>query len=127
MSNKRLFKTEEFGDIIVVMPLRDMGEFELVELDTPALTQLVEMTNGRNVVVDLSQTDYFGSSTIGLFIQFTKHVHSQDRRIAFCNLSSHEQQVVGITHVDQLLDIRKSRTDAIEFVSKKGTVTVSDE
>jgi anti-anti-sigma factor len=119
MSKEALFETEDLGDVVVVSPTRDMGEFEMATNDVPAFEQLVALTDGRHVVVDLSQTDYFGSSTIGLFIRLAKHVHALKRAVAFCNLSKHESQVVGITHVSEILDIRDSRESAIEFVRSK--------
>jgi anti-anti-sigma factor len=116
MSKDALFESEDLGDVVVVSPTRDMGEFEIASSDVPAYDQLAGLTDGRNVVIDLSQTDYFGSSTIGMFIRLAKHVHARGRAIAFCNLSKHESQVVGITHVGQVLDVRDSRESAIEFV-----------
>ena len=84
-----LFESEDLGYVVVVSPTRDMGEFEMADYDVSAYDQLVRLTDGRNVVLDFSQTDYFGSSTIGMFIRLAKHVHAQNRAIAFCNLSEH--------------------------------------
>ncbi len=116
MSDTPLFETEDLGDIIVVSPIRDMGEFEMAEADVPVYQQLLKLTDQRGIVIDMSQTDYFGSSTIGMFIQLVEHAHKQGRAIAFCNLSQHERQVVGITHVNKILDVVDSRKEAIDFV-----------
>ena len=116
MSKEALLESEDLGDVVVVSPTRDMGEFEMADYDVSAYDQLVRLTDGRNVVLDFSQTDYFGSSTIGMFIRLAKHVHAQNRAIAFCNLSEHELQVIGITHINEILDFKDSRKSAIEFV-----------
>lgn len=116
MVESTLFKTEDLSDVMVVTPVRNMGEFRLADSITPAFEQLVELTDDKNVVFDLSETDYFGSSTIGLFIHFAKHVHSQNRKIAFCGFSTHEKQIVGITHVNQFFDVRESLASAIALV-----------
>lgn len=121
MDEARLFKTEDLGDVIVVRPVRNMGEYEIADSVTPAFDTLVAMTTDRNVVLDLSGTDYFGSSTIGLFLQFVKHVHAQERKIAFCRLSSHEQEIAGITHINQLLNVKDSLAEAIDFVATHKT------
>jgi len=126
MHPESLFETETVKDIVVVTPTRDMGEFEMASNEIPAYDQLVELTDGRSVVVDLAKTDYFGSSTIGMFIRLVKHVHSQGRAIAFCNLSKHEQEVVDITHVHELLDLKDSQESAIEFVENAIAKTKSD-
>lgn len=116
MSNKALFESEDLGDVFVVSPTRDMGEFEMASNDVAVYDQLVELTDGRNVVIDLAQTDYFGSSTLGMFIQLAKHVHAQNRTIAFCNLSKHEREVMSISHVNEILDIKDSRESALTFI-----------
>jgi anti-anti-sigma factor len=79
---------------------------------------LVKITDGYNVVVDLSQTDYFGSSAIGLFNRLVSHVTDKSHRIAFCNLSEHETEVIDITHLNQIWEIKGSRNDALQFVSE---------
>jgi anti-anti-sigma factor len=126
MSGKPLFETEDLGDIVVVSPIRNMGEFEMTDVNVPVYQQLIELTNGRGVVINLSQTDYFGSSTIGMFIQLVKHVHEQNLAIALCNLSQHQQQVVGITHVSEILDVMDSRAEAIEFVRNSTSKAVTE-
>ena len=125
MHNNTLFQTEKSGDTVIVVPLRDMGEFEMASMDAeeaPPFEQLVQLTDGHNVVVDLSQTDYFGSSTIGLFNRLVAHVRSRSRRIAFCNLSPHEREVIDITHVDRFWDVKDSREAALEFVSEAASI-----
>lgn len=116
MSAEPLFEIEDLGDIVVISPVRDMGEFEMADADLPAYQQLLELATDRSVVIDMSRTDYFGSSTVGLFIRLVKQVQSHNRAVAFCNLSLHEQEVVGITHVKELLNVKDSREDAIAFV-----------
>lgn len=120
MSDKELFQSEMIGNTIIIVPTRNMGEFEMAEMEADpmsAFQQLAELTDGHNVVVDLSQTDYFGSSTIGLFNRLVSHVREQSRKVAFCNLSSHEQEVVQITRVSDFWDVKESREEAIRFVS----------
>jgi hypothetical protein len=97
MSTEPLFDVEDLGDVVVITPTRNMGEFEIAN-------------------IDLSRTDYFGSSTIGLFIQLVKHVHANNHAIAFCNLSKHEREIAGITHVSEILDVLDSHEAALEFV-----------
>ncbi len=120
MHDTTLFQTEQSGDTIIVLPMKDMGEFEMASISadqTSAFDQLVKLTDGFNVVVDLSHTDYFGSSTIGLFNRLVAHVHVQSRKIAFCNLSLHEKEVVKITHINKLWDVKPSRAAALEYVA----------
>jgi anti-anti-sigma factor len=122
MHDMTLFESEQSGDTMIVMPMKDMGEFEMASIaagQPSAFDQLVQLTDGFDVVLDLSHTDYFGSSTIGLFNRLVSHVHAQSRKIAFCNLSEHEKEVINITHINRLWDMKASRDEALEYVAAK--------
>lgn len=116
MSKDALFETEDLGDVVVVLPTRNMGEFEMASNEVSAFEQLIALTDGRSAVIDLSKTDYFGSSTIGLFIRLAKRMRAENLAISFCNLSAHEAEIIGITHVGEVLDVRESRQSAIDYV-----------
>lgn len=125
MNDDAFFQTHQIGDTIVVEPLRNMGEFEMATIEASqdsAFERLVRLTGENNVVIDLNQTDYFGSSTIGLFNRLVLHVQGADRKIAFCNLSKHETEIVDITHVNKLWAIKDSRDDALAYVSQSDGV-----
>ena len=111
-----MFQSADHGDVVVVTPLKDMGEFELAQLDVPVYPQLLALTEGRHVVIDLGKTDYFGSSTIGIFIRLVNHAHEQGKKIAFCRLSKHENELVDITHMADFWHIEESVEDAVAFV-----------
>ena len=120
MSEHSLFESKLVDGVMVVIPLRNMGEFEMASAragDVSPFDRLTQLTNGYNVVIDLSQTDYFGSSTIGLFNRFNSHVKEQNRRIAFCNLSPHEHEVVRITHVNKLWNVKDTLSEALQSVT----------
>lgn len=120
MDEEPLFEAQDIGDAVILSPVRNLGEFEISGTDADQLSvfeQLVKLSNGRHVVLDLSRTDYFGSSTIGLFNRLVIHVRKKNRRIAFCNLSEHEKEVISITHIDRLWDVKDSREAALQFVT----------
>lgn len=125
MQKNSIFQTEQVGDTVIVTPTKNMGEFEMSSMEgcqTPAYDQLVQLTRGYNVVIDLSCTDYFGSSTIGLFNRLVTHVQKNARRIAFCNPSAHEREVISITHMNKLWDVKTSRAEALTAVSTPNTI-----
>lgn len=111
-----LFQTEHDGDIVIITPLRNMGEFDLAEYDIPLLKSLKQLTAEKDVVIDFSHTDYFGSSTIGIFIQLIREVQKAAHHIVFCNLSEHEQEVIRVTNLDKLWNIVDTRDDALKHL-----------
>jgi hypothetical protein len=48
-------------------------------------------------------------------------VHAQSLRNAFCNLSSHEKEVISITHINRLWDVKASREEALDYVANTAT------
>lgn len=112
MNIETLFETETSDNTIVLTPVRDMGEFEMAVYDMPVFEYLKELVAEKNVIIDFSKTDYFGSSTIGMFIRLVQHIRDFGRHIVFCNLSTHEEELLKITHILSLWTVVDSLEDA---------------
>jgi anti-anti-sigma factor len=70
----------------------------------------------KNVIVDFAMTDFFGSSALGMLLSVRKEVHVRGGRMALCNLSEHEVEILGVTKLDHLWPICTSRTEALRAV-----------
>jgi anti-anti-sigma factor len=71
----------------------------------------------RNVVVDFGKTGYFGSTALGLFVQLWQRVRGRDGRIAFCNVSADEQDVLAVTRLGRVWPVYPSREEALAAVN----------
>jgi anti-anti-sigma factor len=113
-----LFEIERDAEIVILTPVMDLHELHCREIDDGAVgvLELLADPTTRHVVLDFRQTDYFGSSALGLFVRLWKRVKRRGGRMALCNLSEPEKEILRITHLDQLWPICSSRREALQAV-----------
>lgn len=118
-SATNLFSLECRDGTVIVTPMEDLSEFQFRELTrqaTQAFDEL-ETLDIRKVVVDFRNTDYFGSTALGLFVQLWSRICGKGGRLAFCNLSDREQQILTITHLDSKWPLCENLEDALQAVN----------
>ncbi len=113
-----LFEVEREGDTIVVVPSVDLREMEYQRIEEGArgLLALLGGAGVKNVVVDFHKTDFYGSTALGFFVKLWKRARERGGRMAFCNVSAHEKDILQVTHLDRLWPICPSRAEALEAV-----------
>lgn len=113
-----IFQMEQEGDTIIVVPTVDLQEldYQRIEEEARKILDLLNGTGIKNVVLDFHKTDYYGSTALGFFLKLWKRVRRQNGRMAFCNGSEHEKEILQIAKLDHLWPICSSRTEALETV-----------
>ena len=117
--NSGLFDIDEAGEAMILTPKIDMGELDHERIDA-AMKQILERLNRssvKNIILDFHKTDYFGSTALGFFVRMWKTTCTRQGRMAFCNLSVHEKEILEIMKLDHLWDICASREEALRTVS----------
>ena len=117
-SKTGIFEIEHSGDTIIVIPSVDLRELEYQRIEEGA-RKILDLLNGpglENVVLDFHKTDYYGSTALGFFVKLWTRVRKRNGRMAFCNVSDHEKEMLQITHLDQLWPICSSRIEAMKAV-----------
>jgi anti-anti-sigma factor len=115
----RMIEVKQQGNTLVLMPGRDLRELEHQEIDAAAdelLQRLESQPAIRNVVVEFCQTDYFGSTALRLLTRLWQLVQRRHGRMAFCNLSAHEGEILRVSGLATLWSVHSSRQDALEAV-----------
>jgi anti-sigma B factor antagonist len=109
---------EQVGNTIVVIPTKDIGEFDFPQIQGEVDRILARLARSQvtNLVIDFQRTDYFGSSAMGLLINLRKRVTACHGQMALCGLSDHERELLRITHLDGLWKVYHSRQDALKAV-----------
>jgi anti-anti-sigma factor len=112
------FEVDREGQTLIVTPRTDLRELDYLEIEAGARDVLHLLANGtiKNVVMDFSKTDYYGSTALGFFVKLWKRVRDRDGRMAFCSVSDHEREILQVTHLDGLWPICASREEAIQAV-----------
>jgi len=116
----KVFLAEQDGTTLVVTPRGDAVGFRESDvaselktlLDLPGSPGLV------NLVIDLENSDYFGSTMIGAFNQLGSQFRSIGGRIALCNLSTQMNDMLEIMHLRELWMVFDTRKVALRAMSK---------
>jgi anti-anti-sigma factor len=118
MATTGLFEVEREGDVVVVTPTADLREFEYQDIEAAAqgLLDLLGTAGAKGVVLDFHRTDSYGSAALGFFLRLWKRVSGQGGRMAFCNVSEHEREVLAVTRLDGIWPICRSRGEALQAV-----------
>ncbi len=114
------FNVEQLGETVILTPQFDMGELdqERINAGMKQVLDLLASAPIKNLVLDFHKTSYYGSTALGFFVRLWKTISTRKGRMAFCNLSDHEREILTITKLDNLWDICKSKADALKTVSK---------
>lgn len=119
-----LFEVGQEGDTLLVSPTANLGELDCGQIESEGRGVLDLMANPsvRNVVLDFRRTDYCGSTALGLFLRLWKRVRGRGGRMAFCNVSEHEREILAVTKLDGLWPVCRSREEALRVVrTREGT------
>ncbi len=121
MTALHVFETEQIGDTLVLAPSRDLSELHLsrFEEETAAVLKLIESIPAKNIVLDFSKTDYYGSTALGFFVKLWTRLRKGEGQMAFCNVSENELEILRLTKLDSLWPVCNSREEALAAVTKK--------
>jgi anti-anti-sigma factor len=116
----RIFDIEQYGDTIVLVPTVNLREsdYEGIEKGARDVFELLDSSPFRNIVLDFSRTDFYGSTALGFFLRLWKRATKQDGQLVFCNLSDHEREILQVARLDQLSLICSSRREALQAVQE---------
>jgi len=59
-----------------------------------------------------------GPRPLGFFVKHWMRVRRQNERMAFCNVSGHEKEILQFTQLSHLWPICSSRTEALKAVKE---------
>lgn len=107
--------TEIVGDTLIVKARQDLREFDSNDIDSEGerIVQLLDDPGLRNVLIDLSGTDYYGSSALNWFLRLDKKTHAKNGQLVLVGLSEHEREILHVTKLDSRWTVCKTRADAL--------------
>ena len=115
ISTLRLLHFELDGEVLIVAPLGDCSSLEAATLEAELRDILDRITSCAvtGLVVDLEQAPYFGSTMLGALIKLWRSMSVVHGRLALCNVSAAEQDVLSATRLDSVWGIYPSRAAAL--------------
>jgi anti-anti-sigma factor len=118
MAQDPILEIEQEDDIITVVPAGDLRALDYQRIEEGA-RKILDLVNGngiKNVVLDFHKTDYCGATALGFFLKILKMVRKRNGRMAFCNVSDHEKEILQVTTLDHSWPICSSRSEALQSV-----------
>lgn len=112
-----IFEIEQEDDTVIVVPAMDLRELDYQRIEDEATTilEFLNSTNIKNVVIDFHKTDYFGST--GFFMKLWKRVSGKNGRMALCNISDSEKEILQLMKLYHFWPICSSRSEAVAVVN----------
>lgn len=74
---------------------------------------------GRRWIVDLSRTEYLGSSMLGLFVNMREKVRQAGGMLVLCGMSPDLSRIFKACCLERLFTIVKSRGEAKALLSRR--------
>jgi anti-anti-sigma factor len=119
MCRAGIFEIERQGETVIFTPTTNLSELEYVESNARGVIDVLCDLSIKNLVIDFQKTDYFGSSALELFVKLWKMVTQRDGRMAVCNLSENQHEILRTTKLGSLWPICVSRGDAMKAVEAR--------
>ncbi len=113
--------TKENGVTVVTMGegLKSIDETVIDDV-REFLLDLSATADPPRVLIDLSKTEFFGSSFIELLFRVWNRMKSRpDGDFAICCLSPYCKEVLEVTHLNQLWKVFETRDEAIQALAVK--------
>ncbi len=116
----QIYLVERWGDTLVVGPRGDAAGFSLQVVNQEMATVLgvIEASDTKHLVIDLSRANYFGSVVLGALIQMGNAVRQRGGRVAMCGASSDMQDVLRLMKLDQMWEPYRDLRAALGKVAK---------
>lgn len=115
VKTNRIFKTELYGDAVIVSPLGDFQDFfyQDIQIETNKVNQLLNAFPYRNVVVDFSQVPIVGSIILDACIGFCRNAKG---KAALCSATADMWDIVQQMNLHSIWPCFNTRTEALQAV-----------
>jgi anti-anti-sigma regulatory factor len=110
-----IFRVDHRGDTLIITPRGDAAGFGGAEFyrEQAAVQQILKDPGVKNLVVDLGEATYYGSTVIGAINRFGIEVRSAGGRIALCRVSDDTRYILRTMKLDELWEHFPSRGQAL--------------
>jgi anti-anti-sigma factor len=120
MSESKFVRAEQHGNVLVITPLFTYATFAEPEVATE-LTEVQEQIDSpdtEQVIIDLGEIPYFGSTVLEWMAQLWKRVKSKGGRLAVVRPSEIGREVLAAARLEKLWGIFDTRDQAFSWLAK---------
>jgi anti-anti-sigma factor len=111
----KFVRIDRAGDALVVAPLFTFASFAEADMvaEWKEIEQQIDSPDVKNVLVDLGEIPYFGSTVLEWMVQMWKRAKAKGGKLAACNCSQIGREVLHIARLDKLWGVFGSRDEAL--------------
>ena len=108
------------GGVLVVMPLRNIGNFdhEATQREWQAVLDMFKQEEIKHTVLDFGCIAYFGSAVLQYLVLLSRQVSAKQGRLAICNLSAIGCDILKKTGFDRLGRVVPTQGEAMRWVQE---------
>jgi anti-anti-sigma factor len=120
MSESKYVRSEQQGNVLVITPLFTYATFEEPSVATELLEVQgqVDSPTTQEVIVDLGEIPYFGSTVLEWMAQLWKRVKVKGGRLAVVRPSQIGREVLNTARLERLWGIFDTRDQALSWLAK---------
>jgi anti-anti-sigma factor len=111
----KFVRIDRAGDSLVVAPLFTFASFTEADMaaEWQAVQEQLDAPDVKNVIVDLGEIPYFGSTVLEWMVQMWKRAKSKGGTLATCNCSQIGREVLHAARFDTLWGVFATRDEAL--------------
>ncbi len=120
MSQSKFVRAEQQGKVLVITPLFTYATFAEPDVATELIEvqEQVDSPATEQVIIDLGEIPYFGSTVLEWMAQLWKRVKSKGGRLAVVRPSEIGREVLAAARLERLWGIFETRDQAISWLAK---------
>lgn len=119
MTTARTPTTQKQNGVTVISlgPEYESLDEHLLEDLKDLLLTAAQQADPPRVVLDLSHTRFFGSAFLEILFRMWNRLRAREEgRLCISGLSPYCREVLEVTHLDRLWDIRETRDEAVQLL-----------
>lgn len=115
VAHLKIFQVSQSGDVLIVLPTGDGSAFRYQDLQMEANAVRTHLARGtaKNLIIDLSQMDYFGSEFIGCLVTMAREVRNRRGKAFMCSASPQMLEVLKNMALFKLWPYHETRDAAL--------------
>jgi anti-anti-sigma factor len=120
MNETKYVRAEQEGNVLVITPLFTYATFTEPHIasEWSAVQKQLDSPATEEVIVDLGEIPYFGSTVLEWMAQLWKRVKVKGGRLAVVRPSDIGREVLSASRLERLWGIFKTREEALTWLAK---------
>ena len=113
--DRQTFEAEFVGDVLVVRLHEQFVVFpdQFLPIEE-RISSLLQERPVDTVIVNCKQVEHLSSSSLGRMFGLNKRLKGEGRSLRLCHLNDHLKDLMHVTQLESVLDIRDTEDDALE-------------